>query len=378
MKSRIRIIQGGMGAGKNYAMAIYLLERQDARVITIMTDTYDNLQDGVINDYENIFSWSGLNFYNFYNQKHRVLTWGNSKIQFRYLADHKGQSGKSKRREILYINEGNRVGWAAVEHFIARSGEVFVDHNPDQDYWCMEELEPRDDCEKIIVTYKDNEKCPKNEVQYIESRRHKTEWFRVYGLGQVGTYSERRIYQFEVAEEIPETAIQIASGMDFGKSPDPTVLMDCYIDGVSLYIKEVFSENNLLPERIPGAERMCISDKMEEVGFEKNHLIIGDSAGATELRDLKKHGYNVRGVKKGPSSVLTGMKRLGSYDIKIHKESTATIKAFSNWLYDLDNNGKVLPQPPKAHEPDQIAAVRYVAMARPLWDHLIPKVKESA
>lgn len=375
------IIQGGQGAGKNVAIALRFLERaedeDDLKTITILTDTYPNLKDGSISDFEMIFNEWGLNFYDYFNRQNMTCIWFGTKIQFRHADNNKPQKGKGPRRDVLYINEGNRLGWAAVEHYIARSKEVYVDHNPDMEYWCMEELEPKDNAVKIIVTYLDNEMCPPNEVAYIESRRHKKEWFRVYGEGKTGTYSERRIYSFEVIEDIPKDAIRIPNGMDFGKSPDPTVLMDCYIKGICLYVDEVFIENNLMPEKIQGAERMSIVDKMEEIEFEKNQLIIGDSAGATELKDLAKHGYNVRGVKKGAGSVLLGMKRLGSYDIKVTKRSTSTIKAFSNFLYDLDHNGKILPQPPKMHEPDEIAAVRYVAMAKSIWEYLIPKVEEK-
>lgn len=378
----IYLLQGGQGAGKNGGMAVRLLERAEEgnifrNTITIMTDTYDNLKDGAISDFEFIFNEWGMNFYDYYNKQNKVCTWFGVKIQFRYLDDNKPDKGKGSRRGILYINEGNRTGWESVKHYIARSKEVYVDFNPDREFWAHEELEPLENCEKIIITYKDNEMCPQNEVNYIESRRHKTEWFNVYGLGLTGTYSDRQIYSFQVVDNIPKTAIQIPSGMDFGKSPDPTVLMDCYLDGIKLYIDEVFIENNLMPEKIKGAERMAIVDKMNELEFEKKHLIIGDSSGATELKDLNKHGYNARGVKKGANSVMLGMKRLGSYDICITKRSTITIKAFSNWLYDLDKNGKILPQPPKAHEPDTIAAVRYVTMAKAIWEHLIPKTIDA-
>lgn len=369
------IIQGGQGAGKNVAIALRFLERAEdednLNTITIITDTYPNLKDGAISDFEMIFREWGLDFYDYFNRHEMTLTWFGTKIQFRHADHNKPQKGKGPRRDILYINEGNRLSWSGVEHYIARSKEVYVDHNPDMDYWCMEELEPKENCEKIIVTYKDNEMCPENEVKYIESRKHKTEWFRVYGLGLTGTYSDRQIYSFEVVENIPDTAIQIASGMDFGKSPDPTVLMNCYLDGVSLYVDEVFIENNLMSEKIPGAERDSIVDRMNDIEYPKTQLIVGDSAGATELKDLKKYGYNVRSVKK--TKVLLGMKRLAAYDIKITKRSVTTIKAFSNWLYDIDKNGKILPQPPKAHEPDTIAAVRYMAMSRRLWQNLVPK-----
>ncbi len=378
MKAPIKVVQGGQGAGKNIAIALTIIERaetEDIRTVTILTDTYPNLKDGAISDFEFIFREWGMDFYEYFNKQNMTCTWFDTKIQFRHADNNKPQKGKGPRRDILYINEGNRLGWSGVEHYIARSKEVYVDHNPDMEYWAMTELETRDDCEKIIVTYLDNEMCPENEVRYIESRRHKTEWFRVYGLGLTGTYSERRIYAFEVVDEIPENAIRIPNGLDFGKSPDPAVMQRHWIglDGISFYINEGFCENNLLPEKIEGTDRMSIVDKMEEVEKNKNHLNIGDSSGKTEILDLRKHGFNVRGVKKGPGSVLLGMKRLGSYDIKIVKTATRTIHKFSNWLYDVDHNGKILPQPPKAHEPDEIAASRYVATSRPLWEHLIPK-----
>lgn len=372
------LLQGGQGAGKNGAMAVRLLERAEEgnifrNTITIMTDTYDNLKDGAISDFEFVFKEWGMDFYDYYNKQNKVCTWFGVKIQFRYLDDNKPNKGKGSRRGILYINEGNRTGWEAVKHYIARSEEVYVDFNPDFEFWAHTELENKDNCKKIIVTYRDNEMCPKNEVDYIESRKDKTEWYNVYGLGLTGTYSDRRIYDFEVVKEIPKDAIRIPSGVDFGKSPDPTVLQNCYIKGINLYVDEVFIENNLMSEKIDGAQRMSIVDKMEYIGFDKKQMIIGDSSGKTELKDLKKHKFNVRGVKKGAGSVLLGMKRLGSYDIKVTERSTTTIQAFSNWLYDLDHNGKILPQPPKAHEPDTIVAVRYVAMARPIWANLIPK-----
>lgn len=335
-------------------------------IITVMTDTYDNLKDGIITDYERIFEWSGLDFNDYYNKQDKVFKWGKSKMQFRYLADHKQQAGKSKRRDILYINEANKIGYAAVEPFIARSKEIYADFNPDFEFWAHSELEIRDDCEKIVVTYLHNELCPDNEVRYIESRRHLTEWFRVYGEGLTGTYSERRVYIFEMADEVPEEAKRLPSGMDFGQSPDPTCLVDMYLDGVDLYLDEVFQENNLMPEKIKGAERMSIVDKMDVLKFPKHWQIIGDSSGKTELLDLVKHGYNARGVKKGTGSQILGMKRLQSYNLKVTRRSKNIKSAMEGWLRKIDHNGKIIPEP-DGHEPDTLAAARYVALAKALW-----------
>lgn len=413
----IYLLQGGQGAGKNGGMAIRLLERAEEggvfrNTITIMTDTYDNLKDGAISDFEFVFKEWGMDFYDYYNKQDKVCTWFGVKIQFRYLDDNKPDKGKGSRRGILYINEGNRTGWQAVKHYIARSKEVYVDFNPDFEFWAHTELETKDNCKKIIVTYKDNEMCPKNEVKYIEDRRDNVEWFKVYGLGLTGTYSERRVYTFEmVANRIPSTAKRLPNGMDFGQSPDPTCEVELYLNGIDLYINEVFCENNLLPEKLKGAERLSIVDRKDQIvlrevksvipiekfirddefylGYDKEkykHIsltsddilikrqiakikawtVIGDSSGKTELIDLKKHGYNVRGVKKITGGLMIGMKRLQSYNIKVTEKSTHVKADLEKWMRKIDHNGNIIPEP-DGHEPDTLAASRYVMLAKAIW-----------
>ena len=410
IKKPIRLLQGGQGAGKNMSMALYLLERQDARIITIMTDTYSNLRDGAINDFKFIFEENGLDFSLYFNKSDMDLKWGKSTIQFRHLDNNNPDKGKGARRDIIYINEGNRVKWSAVSHYIARSKEIFVDFNPDFEFWAHTELLPRQDCKRIIVTYKDNEMCPENEVRYIESRKHLIEWYRVYGEGKTGTYSERRIYTFEIVDEIPAHAKQLPRGMDFGSSPDPTTQIDCYLDGIDLYCHEVWTENNLLPEEIKGAEdRICIADRMDieairyarlelpNVPFKhedkyyttyraktheapdandnlilqkvkeyKARYILADSSGAKEIADLQRRGYNAMGVKKRKGSVQDGINRLRGYNLKITKSSLGLKKGLESWMRKQDKNGKLTSEP-DGHEPDQLAAIRYVVLGRELW-----------
>lgn len=414
MTSRVKLLQGGQGAGKNVAMALLLLERaedEDLRTITIMTDTYDNLKDGAISDFEFIFKMWNMDFYDYYNKQNKVCYWFDTKIQFRYLDDNKPNKGKGARRDILYINEGNRTGWEAVKHYIARSKEVYVDFNPDFEFWAHTELEPKDNCEKIIITYKDNEMCPENEVEYIESRRDNVEWFKVYGKGETGTYSERRMYVFKNAATIPPTAIRLPNGMDFGSSPDPTIEVEMWLNGVDLYIKEVFCENNLTPEKIQGAERDSIVDFKDRIilkqikanypsdafnrddeyylGYDKDfyssiqstdqdkkikediqrlkkQLTIGDIAAKVELLNLRKHDFNVRGVKKIKNSITIGVNRLKSYNLHVVHDSPNVKLGFESWMRKIDHNGKITPEP-DGHEPDGCAAARYVMLAKALW-----------
>lgn len=370
VKAKIKVIQGGQGAGKNVSICQILMEKalEKKRLITVMTDTYDNLKDGAINDFKNQYEASGvLDWSDCYNKTDKDLKCGKSIIQFRYISDKKGHAGKSKRRDILYINEGNKIGWDVASTYIGRTHEdIYIDYNPDFEFWAHTEVpklkdkQGRSISEQIIVTYIDNEMCPESEVNFILSRKDNEAWFRVYGLGQTGYYSDRQIYNYKFSA-IPDDAKRIPSGMDFGVSPDPTTLIDIYQKGNNLYANEVFCMNNLLPEKLEGAVRMSIVDKLDEVQHTKGHQIIADSAGATEIKDIRKYKYNIKGVKKTPGSVMQGTNKLRGYNLFITETSINLKKGIEKYHFKVDHNGKVIPEP-DGHEPDGLAALRYVIM----------------
>jgi phage terminase large subunit len=368
--TKIAVIQGGMSAGKNYAIAQILTRKayEKPRMITIMTDTFQNLIDGSVQDFKHIFEDLGLDWDKCYNKSSHEIHLMDSTIQFRYISDNKVGAGKSKRRDILYLNEANRFGWEVASGYIGRTHEkVYLDYNPDNEFWAHTQLQKLTDdngkplSSQIIVTYLDNELCPEAERRFIESRRDNESWWRVYALGLTGFYSERRIYSFNFYQVIPATARRISSGMDFGISPDPTVLVDVWKKDNCLYVDEVFSMNNLMPEKINGSERMAIVDQLAHVNHLKGLQIIADSAGRTEINDMRKHGYNIRGVKKHPGSVMTGVNKLRGYDIFISERSVNLKAGLEKWFWKIDTNGKIIPEP-DGHEPDGLAALRYVVM----------------
>lgn len=375
MTKPIRVIQGGQGAGKNRAIALLWLldaQRGERFLGTIMTDTYDNLRDGAMLDFEKTFDAMGLNFFNYYNGQKKEIRYKKARIQFRYISDNRS-TGKSKRRDRLYINEGNKIGWEVAWTYISRSTITWIDFNPDFEFWAHTQLPHIKDkdgvslTENIIVTYQHNELIPATELDFILARKDNVEWFRVYGEGLTGTYSSRRIYNYQLIDEVPEQVKRVASGMDFGASPAPTSLVDAYIEGANLYLDLVFEENNLEARKIEGSERMAIVDKLEEVRFEKNWLIIADSAGRNEIKDIREHGWNIVGVKKRAGSIINGIKLLRSYNIFVTKRSTQIYKAMDNWFWKIDKNGKIVPEP-DGHEPDSLAAARYIFVGKAQWE----------
>lgn len=366
LTKKVRVIQGGQSASKTYSILITLLQKAmtEGCKITIVTATYPQLRDGVISDMKSIMSMAGIDFDACFSHTTKNLNLYGSQIQFRNLDNLDYHKSKGARRDYLYINEANRVNYLSVEQMITRTIKgTYIDFNPDREFWVHEHILKggRDDVDFIILTYQDNECISEGERKEIEMRRSNANWWRVYGEGQLGVYSDRQIYQYEFIDEIPFDAKRIPSGMDFGLSPDPTTLVDLYIKDNWLIADEVFTENNLMQEKINGAERMSIVDKMQEVNFPKGHIVFADSSSRVSIQSLRNHGYQVYGVEKLAGSVIEGIKIVKSYDLKITKRSRNLKQGIESWFFKIDDNGKIIPEP-DGHEPDQLAAIRYVMM----------------
>src|SRR5690606_22326647 len=114
--------------------------------------------------------------------------------------------GKGFRRDILYINEADKMDIETAVQFISRAGLTIIDYNPDSLFWGDDYINENN---FITLTYKDNEFLPETEVKAIEQYKEKgfynpnlptdelfTEsnikskyWanrWKVYGLGLVG------------------------------------------------------------------------------------------------------------------------------------------------------------------------------------------------
>lgn len=434
MKARKKVIQGSTSAGKTYGIIPELIDRaikEPKLKITVVAETLPAVKDGCKDIFQEVMvntnrwiqdHWIG-------NPMEYTFSSG-SRMQFKSF-DSVGKAKAAGKRDILFLNEGNHIPYPIADALMTRSKETYIDFNADEEFWAHTEVLTEPNSEFLKLTYLDNEALPKEILEellikkskafhdiniteeeglYHESNiksHHWANWWRVYGEGKVGTFSERRIYNYNIVDEIPECAKRIPSGLDFGQSPDPSTMIDAYIDGVELYLDEIFCENNLMPEKIKGAERDSIVDRIGDhaiqyaknelkvddlpgpreyyLGFDngykpneidnkakskvneyKNLLRIGDSSGKVELTDLRNHGYNVRGVKKGPRSQYRGIKLLRGYSINVTKRSTNLIEGFKKWSWKVDPNGKIIPEP-EGHEPDGLAAARYIVMGKALW-----------
>jgi phage terminase large subunit len=140
--------------------------------------------------------------------------------------------------------------------------------------------------------------------------------------------------------------------MDFGYTNDPTALIDIY----------EYQGGNILDETIysTGLSNKAIFDLVQNLPDPKT-LIIADSADPKSIDELKLYGLNVMGAKKGQGSVYQGIQFVQGLKISITKRSVRTIKAYRNYCFFVDRDGKVTNDPDDSvHEwSNSMDAVRY-------------------
>jgi len=103
---------------------------------------------------------------------------------------------------------------------------------------------------------------------------------------------------------------------------------------------------------------MSIVDQMASIDFPKGQLIVADSAGRISILDLRKHGYNIRGVSKRKGDQREGITKIRGYNLYITKRSKHLKEDIESFYWKQDLNGKVIPEP-EGHEPDTLVSIRY-------------------
>ena len=214
---------------------------------------------------------------------------------------------------------------------------------------------------KTLLTYNDNEALPDTIKRDIELNRTKAEtsaywanWWKVYGLGQVGTLQGAIYEDFEVVEGIDVSRAKfVALGLDWGFSNDPTALVAIYRQGDCLLIQELLYST--------GLTNQDIADKLRSLGITRAWEIVADSAEPKSIEEIYRLGFNIKPADKGPDSVRNGIDILKRFKLQVTKDSTNLIKELRSYTWATDKEGKNTGVPIDSfnHACD---AMRYVAL----------------
>ena len=363
LTQRKRVIQGGTSASKTFSILCVLIKQacRKKTEISIVGETVPHLRRGAIRDFIKIMIAKGIFVPARWNKTLLTYQFANrSTIEF-FSADQEARL-RGARRQVLFINEANNIDFESYYQLAIRTSEaIYIDFNPTHEFWAHTEVLREADSELLILTYQDNEALPDTIRKDIELNRTKAEtsaywanWWKVYGLGQVGTLQGAIYEDFSVVEGIdPSTMKFVAYGLDWGFSNDPTALVAVYRRGDDLFVHE------LLYNR--GLTNSDIAAKLKEFGITRAWEIVADSAEPKSIEEIYRLGFNIKPASKGPDSVRQGIDIVKRFNLHVTKDSTNLIKELRSYTWATDKDGKDTGVPIDSYN-HACDALRYVAL----------------
>jgi phage terminase large subunit len=364
IKTRKRVIQGGTSAGKTVAILAVLIDRA-ARMpkseISVVSESIPHLRRGAMKDFIELMRSTNRFVEGRWNMTLLTYKFANGSFIEFFSADSEARL-RGARRNVLYLNEANNVAFEAYYQLAIRtSDEIYLDYNPTTEFWAHTEVLTQPDAELIVLTYADNEALPATIRAEIEANRAKAatsafwaNWWRVYGLGQLGQLVGAIFDDYEIIEAIdPSQAKFVAYGLDWGYTSDPTALVAVYQKGDVIQIRELMYDH--------GLTNQDIAAKLRDFGISRHWEIIADSAEPKSIEEVYRLGFNIKPAQKGPDSVRNGIDVLKRFKIQVTKDSTNLIKELRNYAWATDKNGKNTGAPIDAFN-HGIDAIRYVAL----------------
>lgn len=340
LNKKVRVVQGGTSASKTISILLFLinLAQTDTQktLTSIIAESTPHLKRGALRDFKNIMqehkywkedNWNATDsIYNFET---------GSQIEF-FSAD---QSDKLRgaRRDRCFMNEANNMTLDAFDQLEVRTKEfIFVDYNPTNEFWIYDIMKERpQDCEHIILTYKDNEALSPEIVASIEARKERKGWWKVYGEGQLGEVEGKIYRDWAIIDEIPHEARLERYGLDFGYSNDPTAIIAIYKYNGGYIWDEILYQKGYSNKRIADV----ILNQDNKV------MVVADSAEPKSIDEIQMYGVNIIPANKGKDSVNHGIQLVQDQRISVTKRSINLIKEYRNYLWKIDKDGKILDVP---------------------------------
>jgi phage terminase large subunit len=350
MTGRIRIVQGSSSASKTYSILQKLVlqakQSTESKLVSIVTDTLPNIEKGAYRDFKSILSEDHIPLNG--TKKPIELSIGNWTFEFFGLDDE--TKARGGRREILFINEANRIKWETARQLIMRTKEVvYLDYNPDAEFWAHEKYKGKPGASFEIVTYKDNEACPKAAIEEIEAYKETDpEWYKVYGLGIVGNLYAGKIFRgWQEIDTFPN--IDYWYGLDFGFSNDPTAVIKVAKENDNIYLDELIYQIELT--------NADIAKLLKQKGY-KDEIVICDSAEPKSIQELKLMGINAIPADKKPGSIMEGIDYLKRHNVLFTRISDNIKKEYRHYKWQRDRDGNYINKPVDMFN-HAIDAVRY-------------------
>jgi len=206
----------------------------------------------------------------------------------------------------------------------------------------------------MITNYKLNEFLDKKDyARYEKLKKDDYENYKTVGLGMPGVSKGLifRNWRIEDTEKYKNEFELIRRGLDFGYSSDPSAFIQADVDlkRKRIIIFDEFGAIELTNEMLANE----LKNRLEPYA-----LIKGDSAEPKSIAELNIKGINIVPARKGPDSVLHGIKWLKGFEIIVDPKCKGIIEEFGSyrWKVDKFDNPLNIPEDKNNH---YIDALRY-------------------
>lgn len=378
-KVEVVVNQGGTRSGKTTAilqiLLLLALSRQKSDglfVISVVSRALPHLKMGAMRDMDEIITNMGYSL-SCKNISANTYKFGNAVIEF-FGADQMDKV-HGPGRDILFLNEANFIKYEIFDQLATRtgkeryiktkkgiekdplSGKIFIDFNPTRRFWVHDEFEKnRSSWQFIKSTYLDNEQLPELIRKRIESHKDNPNWWRVYGMGEIGTSEGAIFTNWRYAKDGEFPVINHGFGLDYGFYPDPDALVQETLDRKDrkIYLKECIYENmNGTAELITKMKNFC----------DYNDHITAESATPRTNYDLQKVFHNLKAVSK-TKTVAEWLRKMQDYEMIIHPDSYNLELELSNYCWN--DKKREIPMDGFNHLIDA-ARYRFMTLNKKVW-----------
>lgn len=339
LKKKIKVIRGGQGSGKTISILILLINHassKEDREILILSSELTKMRLTVIKDFVKVMKMFGIyedsrfiagTLYRFPN---------GSFIKF--IGLDKDDVGKGLRSHVAYFNEVNKIDYEAYRQVASRTGQVYVDYNPDASFFVDEDIIPRDDCSFCQLTYEDNELLPEGERDEIlnyyqlgynsDGTVKNAYWanlWQVYGLGNIGSLQGVVFSNWGEVDAIDNSARLLYTGVDFGFSVSKFAALNIWqLDGAYILDELVYANDLTNPD---AAKRMI------EAGYTSSNCYC-DHAEPKSIEELRRAGIRALPCESKTDIKPFAIKKLNERKFFITKRSINLANELRHLVWD--------------------------------------------
>ena len=168
LKKKYKAVRGGQGSSKTFSILMILINHASSKAnrnIYVVSAELTKMRETVIKDFVCIMMEAGI--YNPDNFLAGTLYKYPNGSTIKFLGLDKEDVGKGLRSHVVYFNEVNKVNQETFRQMASRSDNIYLDYNPDAEFYVDTDILTRPDCDFVQLTFKDNDQLKEGERDEI-------------------------------------------------------------------------------------------------------------------------------------------------------------------------------------------------------------------